>query len=65
MGKVLAGLTVSLDGYTAGPNDGPGNPLGDGGGVRLFGELEQPVALELRRLVESDGVTHLRYCVKG
>jgi len=22
---------MSLDGYIAGPNDGPGNPLGDGG----------------------------------
>jgi hypothetical protein len=26
---------VSLDGFIAGPNDGPGNPLRDGGG-RLF-----------------------------
>ena len=26
---------MSLDGFIAGPNDGPGNPLGDGGG-RLF-----------------------------
>jgi hypothetical protein len=26
---------VSLDGFIAGPNDGRGNPLGDGGG-RLF-----------------------------
>jgi dihydrofolate reductase len=31
MGKVIVGLSVSLDGYVAGPNDGPGNPLGDGG----------------------------------
>ncbi len=29
-------LSVSLDGCVAGPNDGPKNPLGDGGG-RLFG----------------------------
>src|SRR5260370_25215168 len=35
MGQVIAGLSMSLDGFTAGPNDGPGNPLGDGGG-RLF-----------------------------
>ncbi len=35
MGKVIAGLSMSLDGFIAGPNDGPGNPLGDGGG-RLF-----------------------------
>jgi dihydrofolate reductase len=30
--EVVIGQTVSLDGYIAGPNDGPGNPLGDGGG---------------------------------
>ena len=35
MGPVVADLSVSLDGFIAGPNDGPGNPLGDGGG-RLF-----------------------------
>jgi dihydrofolate reductase len=35
MGKVVVGLSVSLDGFVAGPNDGPSNPLGDGGG-RLF-----------------------------
>jgi dihydrofolate reductase len=31
MTKVLAGITISLDGYIAGPNDGPGRGLGDGG----------------------------------
>jgi dihydrofolate reductase len=31
MGAVTVGLSMSLDGFTAGPNDGPGNPLGDGG----------------------------------
>lgn len=35
MGPVVVDLSVSLDGFVAGPNDGPGNPLGDGGG-RLF-----------------------------
>ena len=35
MGKVVVGLSMSLDGFIAGPNDGPRNPLGDGGG-RLF-----------------------------
>jgi dihydrofolate reductase len=33
MGKVIVDLSISLDGYIAGPNDGPGNPLGDGGDV--------------------------------
>jgi len=35
MGKVTMGLSMSLDGFIAGPNDGAGNPLGDGG-ERLF-----------------------------
>lgn len=36
MGKVAVGLTMSLDGFIAGPNDGPERPLGEGG-ERLFG----------------------------
>ena len=35
MGKVATGLSMSLDGFIAGPNDGPEQPLGDGG-ERLF-----------------------------
>jgi dihydrofolate reductase len=35
MGKVMVSLSMSLDGFIAGPNDGPENPLGDGG-ERLF-----------------------------
>ena len=35
MGKVILDITMSLDGFIAGPNDGPGRPLGDGG-ERLF-----------------------------
>ena len=35
MGKVATGLSMSLDGFVAGPNDGSGSPLGDGG-ERLF-----------------------------
>jgi dihydrofolate reductase len=31
MSRVLAGITVSLDGYVTGPNDRPGAGLGDGG----------------------------------
>jgi dihydrofolate reductase len=31
MAKVVAGITMSVDGYITGPNDGPGNGLGDGG----------------------------------
>lgn len=35
MGKITAGLTMSLDGFIAAPNDGPENPLGENG-MRLF-----------------------------
>ncbi|MFG2195727.1 dihydrofolate reductase family protein [Streptomyces sp. NPDC048639] len=31
MGKVTASISVSLDGFVAGPGDGPDNPLGDRG----------------------------------
>ena len=31
MSKVFFNMTMSLDGFVAGPNDGPRNPLGDGG----------------------------------
>jgi dihydrofolate reductase len=31
MTKVLAGITISVDGYIAGPDDGPGKGLGEGG----------------------------------
>ena len=31
MTKVLAGITTSVDGYIAGPHDGPGKGLGEGG----------------------------------
>jgi dihydrofolate reductase len=35
MAKVVLDISMSLDGFIAGPNDGPENPLGDGG-ERLF-----------------------------
>ena len=31
MTKVFAGITTSVDGYVAGPDDGPGKGLGEGG----------------------------------
>jgi dihydrofolate reductase len=31
MAKVVASITTSVDGYVAGPDDGPGKGLGDGG----------------------------------
>ena len=35
MGNVIVGLSISLDGFITGANDGPDNPLGNGG-QRLF-----------------------------
>jgi dihydrofolate reductase len=48
MGKVTFNITVSLDGFVAGPNDSPENGLGDGGD-RLFewyfnGNTEIPIS---------------------
>src|SRR3990172_2770745 len=48
MGKVTFNMTVSLDGFVAGPNDDPENGLGDGGD-RLFnwyfsGDTEIPIS---------------------
>lgn len=55
MGKVVTELSMSLDDFVAGPNDGPGAPLG-AGGKGLFAWCfagDTPLALP--------GVTHLRY----
>ncbi|HEX5810339.1 MAG TPA: hypothetical protein VFY25_16840, partial [Anaerolineales bacterium] len=48
MGKVVFNMTMSLDGFVAGPNDGPENGLGDGGD-QLFtwyfsGDTEIPIS---------------------
>ena len=48
MGKVTFNMTMSLDGFVAGPNDGPDNGMGDGG-MRLFdwyasGDIEVPIS---------------------
>jgi dihydrofolate reductase len=48
MGKVVFNMTMSLDGFVAGPNDGPENGLGDGGEA-LFnwyfsGDTEIPIS---------------------
>ena len=62
MGDVVADLSMSLDGFIAGPNEVRGSPLGDG--VRLLANLPNHRAdLECTHVVESDGMTHLRYRV--
>jgi hypothetical protein len=58
--KVLAGMTMSLDGYVTGPDDRPGAGLGEGGerlmgGANLFGQYLGA------GVFESPFATHLRY----
>jgi dihydrofolate reductase len=36
MPKVIIDMTMSLDGYVAGPDDGPEHPLGKHGGMAIF-----------------------------
>jgi dihydrofolate reductase len=48
MGKVVFNMTMSLDGFVAGPNDGPDNGMGDGSD-KLFnwyfsGDTEIPIS---------------------
>lgn len=47
MGKVVVDLTVSLDGYIAGRDDGPGQPLGYGGGALFTWMGAGPAANEV------------------
>ena len=54
MGKVIAGITTSLDGYVTGPNDRLGAGLGDGGEDRhadgpVRAGRDDPVDLERAR----------------
>ena len=74
MGKVVLDKTMSLDGFIARPDDDVtrlfawygGQPtialkeLGEG--ICLFDHLgTQPIELETTRVIESPGVTHLRF----
>ena len=52
MTKVLLEMTMSLDGYTAGPDVGPEEPLGRGGERlhdRMFKDRTRDVLEEVRR----------------
>jgi dihydrofolate reductase len=55
MTKVAAGITISLDGYIAGPNDGPGRGLGDGGERLHYWVFGGPWTYEEERLGEATG----------
>ena len=55
MSKIFFDVGVSLDGYIAGPNRGPGNPLGDGG--TSIHEWMFQTASFLERIGSSGGET--------
>ena len=56
MTKVAAGITTSLDGYIAGPNDGPGRGLGDGGERLHYWVFGGPWSYEEEPSGEATGV---------
>ena len=65
MGKVGMGVSMSLDGFIAGPNDSPERPLGDGGDVLFkwysMGDTEGRVTSGDRELkMSSDSAERLK-----
>jgi dihydrofolate reductase len=56
MAKVVATITMSLDGYVTGPNDGPGNGLGDGGERLHYWVFGGPWSYEQEPTGEATGV---------
>jgi dihydrofolate reductase len=55
MTKVVAAITMSLDGYITGPNDGPGRGLGDGGERLHYWVFGGPWSYESERSGEATG----------
>jgi dihydrofolate reductase len=56
MGKVNAGITTSVDGYIAGPDDGPGKGLGEGGERLHYWVFGGPWSYENEPQGEPSGV---------
>ena len=55
MSKTVLDMSISLDGFVAGPNDGPGNGLGDGG-HRLHEWLIAGTDADHARVARPEGV---------
>ena len=55
MTKVLAGITTSVDGYVAGPNDGPKLGLGEGGERLHYWVFGGPWTYDSEELGEATG----------
>ena len=64
MGKVIIDITMSLDGFVTGPNDGPGNGLGDGGRILHEWVFEGRTEADEKLLFEEPAQT-LGACVLG
>ncbi len=64
MGKVIIDITMSLDGFVTGPNDGPGNGLGDGGRVLHEWVFEGRTEADEQLLVDEPMKT-LGSCILG
>ena len=61
MATVLVDISLSLDGFVAGPADGLGPGLGVGGEPIHDWVLGAPPRLEQRRVRASPYATHIRY----
>jgi len=55
MTKVVAGITTSVDGYIAGPDDGPGKGLGEGGEQLHYWVFGGPWSYDSESLGEPTG----------
>jgi dihydrofolate reductase len=60
MGKVVFNITVSLDGFVAGPNDSPDNGLGDGGEALFWWYFSGDTEVKI-----SEGTPVLKVSKKG
>jgi dihydrofolate reductase len=64
MGKVIVNITMSLDGFVTGPNDGPGNGMGDGGRVLHDWVRERRTEAD-EPFLTKDPLDDLACCVLG
>lgn len=64
MGKVIIDITMSLDGFVAGPNDGPGNGLGDGDEVLHEWVFEGHTEAD-SQFLKGKAVENLGACILG
>src|SRR5438477_10664847 len=55
MSKVVAGITMSVDGYITGPDDGPGKGLGEGGERLHYWVFAGPWSYENEPQGEAEG----------